>query len=103
MAIMLAIRLSDVNAEAKIGDPLFSARDTLMSVLAVFVFSDASVAIRHRVLRWAADLLSAEAPAEVPSGRPRLLRDAGISPDIAVTAWRDAMMRDPVYRSHWLL
>ncbi len=73
-----------------------------MSVLAVFAFSETSVAARLRVARWMAALLFPVAPVQVPSGRPRLLRDAGIMCAVADVAREQRSMREMVYRSHWL-
>ncbi|WDZ75978.1 hypothetical protein PWG15_15365 [Ensifer adhaerens] len=72
-----------------------------MSVLALFAFSEASIAFRRRATHWSRDVLFPGAPVDVPSGKPALLRDAGIyheGPDI--------MRRERLaiaYRSHWLL
>ncbi|MGO4620983.1 hypothetical protein AB4Z34_07615 [Ensifer sp. 2YAB10] len=72
-----------------------------MSVLAVFAFSEASIALRRRVTRWSCDVLFPVAPVDVPSGRPALLRDAGICQEAAENIRRERLAS--VYRSHWLL
>ncbi|MBK5569998.1 hypothetical protein LAC81_15510 [Ensifer adhaerens] len=72
-----------------------------MSVLAVFAFSEASIALRRRVTRWSRDLLLPVALVNVPSGRPALLRDAGICQEAAGMMRRESLAS--VYRSHWLL
>lgn len=74
-----------------------------MSVLAVFAFSEASIAVRRRVLRWSAELLFPEAPVEVPSGKPTLLRDADIGREIGEGEFWERRRREAVYRSHWSL
>ncbi|WP_143348173.1 hypothetical protein [Ensifer adhaerens] len=74
-----------------------------MSVLAVLAFSDTFAAARRRARQWAAKLLFAEAPDEVPTAKPRLLRDAGIPPEAFDFRQRERMLREAVYRSHWML
>ncbi|OCO97999.1 MULTISPECIES: hypothetical protein [unclassified Ensifer] len=74
-----------------------------MSVLAVFAFSEASIAARRRAARWVGELLLAEMPVEVPTDRPVLLRDAGIEREAAELAREQRSMLELVYRSHWLL
>lgn len=72
-----------------------------MSVLALFAFSEASTALRRRAMQWSCDVLLPEVPVDVPSGKPALLRDAGIYHEAA-----DMMQREKLaiaYRSHWLL
>lgn len=74
-----------------------------MSVLAVFAFSETSVAARRQVMRKVAELLLPEVAAEVPACRPLLLRDAGIeAAAVGPVRWQGSR-REVVYRSHWLL
>lgn len=103
MAAMLAIRLSDVNARAKIADPITLRRVFPMSVLAVFAFSETSIAFRRRAVQWSCEVLFPAASVAVPSGRPALLRDAGICQEAVDMAHMQPLARDAVYRSHWLL
>lgn len=70
-----------------------------MSVLALFAFSETSIAFRRRAMQWFRDVPFSEAPVDVPFGKPLLLRDAGICQEAADMTKRDAI----AYRSHWLL
>ncbi|NRQ18696.1 hypothetical protein BHMPCIPO_05961 [Ensifer sesbaniae] len=74
-----------------------------MSVLAVFAFSETSIAVRRRAVQWSCELLFPAASVTVPTGRPALLRDAGICQEAGDMAPMQPPPRDAVYRSHWLL